>query len=308
MKRSTCFAFAAFISLPLLGVVFGQGAAESDLQKLGKEFIPDGMEPAHKTVKVGFAESATWDGSEHIVVLWKPVSGLRRYDGAVVLSRRADSFDYRPLPQPESTWSMMEPIAIFAANADGDTENELFIIDECYTGIGPEGAKPFYRTRVYDWNGVAFTHVEPVSDKMGNVRTAASAKARLRRLSKTLTQKTEMQVWVDFVPHNQSIAKAATAGEAWAKDPAQIIARTFGGFSDTRSKTVEFVAPTADGADTLRVTITSDGLMDDSVRGEKIRLELKADNKGVWQFTAASKAWRCQPGRGRQDYSTTKCS
>ncbi len=309
MKQFTHFVFGAVIICSLIGGAFGQGVTESDLQKLGKEFIPDGMEPAHKTVKGRFAESASWDGSAHVVVLWKPVSGLRTYDGAVVLARRADSLEYRLLPQPVSKWSMMEPIAIFFANADGDSENELFIIDECYTGIGPEGARPFYRTRVYDWNGMAFSHVETVSEKMGNVKTAAAAKARLHRLAKSLSSlKTEMQVAVDFVPHNQSIAKAATAGEAWVKDPARIIARTFGGFSEMRSKTVEFSAPTADGADTLTVTITSDGLMDDSVRGEKFRLELKADKQGVWRFTSAVKSWRCQPGRGHQEFSIIKCS
>jgi hypothetical protein len=308
MKQFLHIVVGAVVLSSLITGIVGQTAADGDLQKLGREFIPDGMEPAHKTVKGRFAESASWDGSEHVVVLWKPVSGLRFYDGAVVLARRADSFEYRAIPQPESRWSMMEPIAIFFANADGDTENELLIIDECYTGIGPEGARPFYRTRVYDWNGNLFTHLDPVSEKIGNVRTVAAARARLRQLSKTLTQKTEMQVRVDWGSHNLTIDKAASAGEAWVKEPAQIIARTFGGFSEMRSKTVEFVAPTADGADTLTVTITSDGLMDDSVRGEKFRLELKADKQGVWKFTSAGKSWRCQPGRGNQDFSITKCS
>ncbi len=298
----------AVVVFSFITSIFGQVTPDGDLQKFGAEFIPYGMEPAHKTVKGRFAESASREGLEHVVILYKPISGLRTYTGSVMLARTADSLDRRELPQPESTWSMMEPIAIFFANADGDTENELFIIDECYTGIGPEGARPFYRTRVYDWNGMAFTHAEPVSEKMGNVRTVAAAKAKLRQLSKSLTQKTEMQVWTDYGPHNITMAKAATAGEAWVKEPAQIIARTYGGFSEMRSKTVEFAALTADEPDTLTVTITSDGLMDDSVRGEKIYLVLKADNQGVWKFTSASKSWRCQPGRGSQDFTTVKCS
>jgi hypothetical protein len=115
-------------------------------------------------------------------------------------------------------------------------------------------------------------------------------------------------VRTDYGPHNIAIAKAATAGEAWVKEPAQIIARTYGGFSEMRSKTVEFAALTADEPDILTVTITSDGLMDDSVRGEKFHLELKADKQGVWKFTSASKSWRCQPGRGSQNFTTIKCS
>ncbi len=308
MKQFAYFVFGSVIFISLIGGAFGQVTPDSDLQKFGQEFTPDGMVSAHKTVKGRFAESASWDGSEHVVVLYKPVSGLRRYDGAVVLARRADSFEYRTLPQPESRWSMMEPIAIFFANADGDTENELFIIDECYTGIGPEGARPFYRTRVYDWNGVDFSHTESVSEKMGNVKTAAAAKARLRQLSKTLTQKTEMQVAVDYGSHNSTIDKAAAAKEDWVKLPMQIVARLLGEFSDMRSRSIEMTAPTADGPDSITVIITNDGYLDDSVRGERFKYELKSNDQGVWKFTSASKAWRCQPGRGNQDYSTIKCS
>lgn len=308
MKQFLHIAVGAVVVFSFITCNFGQVTPAGDLQKFGEEFIPDGMESAHKTVKGRFAESASWDGSEHVVVLYKPVSGLRQYEGAVVLARRADSFEYRTLPQPESRWSMMEPIAIFFANADGDAENELFIIDECYTGIGPEGARPFYRTRVYDWNGVAFSHTESVSEKMGNVKTAAAAKARLRQLSKTLTQKTEMQVAVDYGSHNSTIDKAAAAKEDWVKMPMRIVARLLGEFSDIRSRYIEMTAPTADGPDSITVIITNDGYLDDSVRGERFRYELKANAQGVWKFTSASKAWRCQRGRGDQNFTTVKCS
>lgn len=309
MKQFLHIVFGAAVVFTFITSNFGQVTPDSDLQKFGEEFTPVGMEAAHKTVRGRFAESASSDGSEHVVILSRPVSGLRRYSGAVVLLIRPDKYGHQQLPDPKSTWSMMEPIAIFFANADGDAENELFIIDECYTGIGPDGAKPFYRTRVYDWNGISFSHLDPVSEKIGNVKTVAGAKARLRQLSRTLSlTKTEMFKSVDFLAYSLTIEKAARAGEAWVKEPAQIIARTFGGFSEVRSQTVEFVAPTADGADTLTVTITSDGLMDDSVRGEKFRLGLKADQQGVWRFTSASKSWRCQPGRGSQSFTTVKCS
>ncbi len=308
MRQFKHLVLGAVISWLLIGGVLGQATADGDLQKLGKEFIPDGMEPAHKTVKGRFAESASWDGSEHVVVLWKPVSGLRTYDGAVVLSRRTDSLQYLSLPQPESKWSMMEPIAIFFANADGDTENELFIIDECYTGIGPEGARPFYRTRVYDWNGDLFTHLDPVSEKIGNVRTVAAARARLRQLSKTLTKKTEMQVAVDWGSHNTPIDRAAAAKEDWVKMPMQIFARLLGEFSDMRSRYIEMTAPTADGPESITVIITNDGYLDDSVRGERFKYVLKANDQGVWRFTSGGKSWRCQPGRGNQDFSIVKCT
>jgi len=309
MKRFTHFVFGAVIICSLIGGAFGQGVVESDLQKIANKFIPEGMVSAHQAVQGRFAESASKDASGNIAVLYKKGSGVGRYEGLVVVPQGSEAYGRYKLPEPESIWSMMDPIAVFFANADGDTENELFIIDKCYTGIGPTGARPFYRTRVYDWNGIAFSHVDSVSEKLGNAKTVATAKAKLRQLSKTLsTQKTQMLEAVDFGSHNEQIEKAAVAGEAWVKEPAQIIARTFGGFSEMRSKTIEFTAPTADEADSLTVTITNDGYMDDSVRGEKYSLELKMNERGVWKFVTAAKAWRCQPGRGNQDYSTIKCS
>jgi hypothetical protein len=309
MKQFPHFVFGAVIISSLIGGAFGQGAVESDLQKIANKFIPEGMVWAHQAVQGRFAESASKDASRNIAVLYKKASGVGRYEGLVVVPQGSEAYDRYKLPEPESIWSMMDPIAVFFANADGDSENELFIIDKCYTGIGPTGARPFYRTRVYDWNGIAFSHVDSVSEKIGNANTGMAARARLRQFSETLkSQKTQMLEAVEFGSHNEQIDKAAVAGEAWVKEPAQIIARSFGRFSEMRSKTIEFTAPTADEGDSLTVSITNDGYSDDSVRGEKFRYELKANELGVWRFTSAAKAWRCQPGRGHQDYSTIKCS
>ncbi|MCM3903247.1 MAG: hypothetical protein ND866_16185 [Pyrinomonadaceae bacterium] len=309
MKQFTHFVFGALIICSLIGGAFGQGLVESDLQKIANKSIPEGMVSAHEAVQGRFAGSATKDSSGNIVVLYKKGSLAGRYQGLILIPQESGAYSRYQLPEPASTWSMMDPSAVFFANADGDTENELFIIDKCYTGIGPTGASAFYRTRVYDWNGIAFSHVDSVSEKIGNANTVAMAKAKLRQFSKTLkSQKTQMLVAVEFGAHNEQIDKAAVAGEAWVKEPAQIIARTFGGFSEMRSKTVEFAAPTADEAESLSITITNDGYLDDSVRGEKYSLELKMNEQGVWKFVAAAKAWRCQPGRGNQDYSTIKCT
>jgi hypothetical protein len=308
MKRFLHFVVGAVVLFSWITGISGQVTPDSDLQKFGEEFTPDGMEAAHKTVRGRFAESASTDGSGHVVVLSRPVSGVRTYRAAVVLLRRADSFDYRQLPEPQSTWSMMEPTAVFFANADGDTENELFIIDECYTGIGPDGAKPFYRTRVYDWNGSGFAHLEDLSEKIGNLNTAPKVRTKLSQIARTSKPKpTEMFQTSDFAAHNAKIEKAAAAKEEWVKLPMQIVARTLGEFSDMRSRSIEMTAPTADGPDSLTVIIINDGYLDDSVRGEKFKYELRANEQGVWKFTSAGKAWRCQPGRGSQNFTTVKC-
>jgi len=309
MRQLTHFVIGAAVVFLLVAGVFGQGGAGNGAQQTASKFIPAGMVSAHTAVKGRFADSVSNDPAGNIVVLYKKESDGRSYEGLVLAPQGPATYNRHQLPSPESAWSMMEPIAIFFANADGDAENELFIIDECYTGIGPDGAKAFYRTRVYDWNGIAFSHLDAVSEKIGNSRTVAAARAKLRQFSKVLgSTKTEMAEAVDFAAHNQTIDKAATAGEAWVKDPARIIARTFGGFSEMRSKTVEFLSQSPDGSDTLSVTVTNDGYMDDSIRGERFRLELKLDDQGTWKFTSANKSWRCQTGRGNQEYSIVRCT
>jgi len=309
MKQFTHFVFAAVIIGSLIGGAFGQGVVESDLQKIANKFIPEGMVSAHQAVQGKFAESASKDASGNIVVLYKKGSYGSRYEGLILFPKGSDDYDRHKLPEPEAVWSMMDPIAVLFDNADGDAEKELLIIDKCYTGIGPTGARPFYRTRVYDWNGSGFTHIESLSEKIGSLNTVVKVKNKLRQIARTSKlQPTEKFQRVEFEPYNEKIEKAAAAKEEWVKMPMQIVARMIGEFSDMRSRTIEMTAPTADGADSLTVTVTNDGYLDDSVRGEKFKYELKANEQGVWRFTSAAKSWRCQPGRGNQDYSTIKCS
>lgn len=62
-----------------------------------------------------------------------------------------------------------------------------------------------------------------------------------------------------------------------------------------------------EGASTL--TITTSGLLDDSTESTQqvIRLERDADD-GLWRFVSGTYGWRCQPGRGHQDYSIEFCN
>lgn len=308
MRIYTNISIAAVIIILLVIGVFGQVKGDDSLDKIVGQFIPKNSELAHKAVKGAFGDASAETGPANIVVLYKKATEPMEYDGLVLSPNGGDSYDAHLLPKPENTWSMMGPVAVFFANGDGDTANELFIIDECYTGIGPEGARAFYRTRVYDWNGIEFKHLDSLSEEIGNLRTAAAVKAKVKKLAKILSdKKTEMQVAVDVKDHNEQIKKAAEAGEEWVKDPARIIARTFGSFLEVRTKSIEFNAPTADQPDSLFVTVIGDGYLDDSVRGEKFRLELKSNEQGVWKFTSASKSWRCQAGRGSQEFSNSKC-
>ncbi|HJZ10663.1 MAG TPA: hypothetical protein VJ521_00840, partial [Acidobacteriota bacterium] len=248
MKRFTHFVFGAVIICSLIGGAFGQDVVESDLQKIANKFIPEGMVSAHQAVQGRFAESASKDASGNIAVLYKKGSYGNTYDGLVLLPQGSDAYDQLKLPEPVGVWSMMDPIAVFFDNVDGDAEKELLIIDKCYTGIGPTGARPFYRTRIYDWNGSGFTHMESLSEKIGNLNTVVKVKNKLRQIARTSkSQPTEMFQKVEFGSHNEMIDKAAAAKEDWVKMPMQIVARTVGEFSEMRSRTIEMTARTADG-------------------------------------------------------------
>lgn len=110
---------------------------------------------------------------------------------------------------------------------------------------------------------------------------------------------------LDVTEFNQKIEKADS--ENWAKMPTQIIARLIPKFEEIKSRTIEIVAASIEENDFLTVFVTDDGFLDDSVRGEKHKFELKMNEQGVWKVVSASKAWRCWEGRGHQDYSTEPC-
>ncbi|MEZ5343939.1 MAG: hypothetical protein R2681_00145 [Pyrinomonadaceae bacterium] len=187
MKKITNLLAVTLLSLMLLGNAAAQKTAESDIEKLAKEIIPVGAEIIHKTVEGKFAESATKDTSNNVVVLYNltPDAPTTRYEISVLVPQGFEAWDKYQLPEPEYTWSIMEPVSVFFANADRDPENELFVLEKCMTGIGPTGAQYFYRTRVYDWSNGNFRHMETVSEKIEQANTAAKVKKALPQIIKT---------------------------------------------------------------------------------------------------------------------------
>jgi hypothetical protein len=70
--------------------------------------------------------------------------------------------------------------------------------------------------------------------------------------------------------------------------------------------TIEGIAESPEGTGPQIVTVTLDGLADDSVRAERWRLGF--DERGdVYVLTAALREQRCQPGRGHRDYAPEPC-
>jgi hypothetical protein len=59
--------------------------------------------------------------------------------------------------------------------------------------------------------------------------------------------------------------------------------------------------------DTALVMVTIIGLADDSVNAERFRIEFER-NEQEWDMVSVGSQYRCQPGRGQQDWGTDLCS
>jgi hypothetical protein len=62
------------------------------------------------------------------------------------------------------------------------------------------------------------------------------------------------------------------------------------------------------GGDEASVTVTRDGLADDSVRAVRYVIELERGEDGTWRLRSAQRLQRCQPERGHQDFSPQLCT
>ena len=162
---------------------FGLMDTVTDLNSLARKYIPNGSEIVHKVVQGKFAQSATGN-SGNVVVMYRDKSGSKfgKYNTMVLVPKGA-SWEKYVLPQPDATWSFMKPLAVFFENVDKDSDMELLILEEAESGAGPDGAKPFYRTRIYDWSGSGFVHLEDISDKISaDADTVAKVRKQLKRI------------------------------------------------------------------------------------------------------------------------------
>ena len=96
--------------------------------------------------------------------------------------------------------------------------------------------------------------------------------------------------------------------EAWVKSATQVVVRLIGDMSEVKTRNIRFIAPSAENVDSITAVVTDDGLLDDSVRSERLRLQLRRDSASVWSVISGKRAWRCQQRRGHQDFSAVPCN
>ena len=70
--------------------------------------------------------------------------------------------------------------------------------------------------------------------------------------------------------------------------------------------TIDAKAGPEGGGDQI-VTVTLDGLADDSVRTERWTLGFEEQEDGVYTLTGALREFRCHEGRGHQDFAGEAC-
>jgi hypothetical protein len=63
----------------------------------------------------------------------------------------------------------------------------------------------------------------------------------------------------------------------------------------------------AEGAGSATVTVTLDGLFDDSVRAERFVLDSEQEDDDTWRLMSGDASRRCQPGRGHQRFTPARC-
>jgi hypothetical protein len=101
-------------------------------------------------------------------------------------------------------------------------------------------------------------------------------------------------------------AYAADVDESWERSPV-LLAGEFLRL-DRRQATRTFMEAETpgEGTEAATVTVTLEGLLDDSIAAERFQLGLVRDGE-AWKLDTAAWAQRCAPGRGHEDFSAEPC-
>lgn len=110
------------------------------------------------------------------------------------------------------------------------------------------------------------------------------------------------------VPVDEFNAYLESADPSWARSPLRTVLE-FLSLDDPGARTTTVVMETdsPEGGDRAVVTVTEDGLADDSVRALRFVLEVERRADGSWRLLSAEWSQRCWDGRGHQDFTPEFC-
>jgi hypothetical protein len=88
--------------------------------------------------------------------------------------------------------------------------------------------------------------------------------------------------------------------------PLEIALRIAGAFEGSTQHIVQ-VNEGSEAPSGSRITVVRDGLLDDSVRGERWDIALERGTAGLWRIKEVKRAWRCRRGEPLDRFATVAC-
>jgi autonomous glycyl radical cofactor GrcA len=111
---------------------------------------------------------------------------------------------------------------------------------------------------------------------------------------------------VDVAPLNDAIENALRNGEKWPFGPVQLVIRVLNAEEETREINIHSTADRLENPQHIEVTITRDGFLDDSVRGDWHYFLLIRKQDGSWRIAKAKRSQRCWRPEN-DDFQARKC-
>jgi len=102
-------------------------------------------------------------------------------------------------------------------------------------------------------------------------------------------------------------AHRETVEEPWESSPA-LVAAEFVRLGERTAVNTSIETSSESEGSSPTVTITLDGLLDDSVRAERWVLELEPAGGDGFRLVSVRRTQRCQPDRGHEGFSAERCS
>jgi hypothetical protein len=98
----------------------------------------------------------------------------------------------------------------------------------------------------------------------------------------------------------------ASALAARGSTPIEVALKIVGPFEGSAQQLTQ-VNEGSEAPSTVRVTVIRDGLLDDSVRGERWDIVLRRTANGAWIIGEVRRAWRCWRGRQPDSFTAVRC-
>lgn len=108
-----------------------------------------------------------------------------------------------------------------------------------------------------------------------------------------------------FAEFNERVAEAVRRGETWPHQPV-LVAWQFAGWEETSAGVIAWHGA-GERPVQFRLAVISDGLLDDSVRGQRLEMVLDRQPDNSWRVVDARMSWRCWRKGGDDSFGAELC-